>query len=79
MARSQTAGLDKGCPAVLGPGPRALYSVWEARGRTHEELPQGLVGQPALGKEYLGPGRALLARKGSKPVRRGLWDPVCGT
>lgn len=78
MARSQTAGLDKGCPAVLGPGPRALYSVCEAGGGPKRSCP-GLVGQPALGKENLGLGRTLLARKDSRPVRQGLWDPVCGT
>lgn len=63
MARSQTAGLDKGCPAVLGPGPRALYSVCEAQGRTHEELP-GAHGAASPWERVLG------AREGSARQER---------
>lgn len=62
MARSQTAGLDKGCPAVLGPRPGAL-AVPVRLGAGPQRNHRRLAGQPALGKEYLGPGRALLAKR----------------
>ena len=52
-------------PVRLGAGPQ----------RDHRRL----AGQPALGKVCLGPGRALLAKKDSRPVRQGLWEPICGT
>lgn len=44
-----------------------------------ERSQPGLVWQPALGKEFWGPGRAPLARKDSRPARRGLRDPAGGT
>ena len=40
MARSHTTGRDKGCPAVLGPWPRALRRVCEAQGWTPEKPPE---------------------------------------
>lgn len=68
MARSQTTRLDKGCPAVLGLGPELSIVSVRLGGGPERSCP-GLVGQPALGKECVGPGSVLLARKGSRPVR----------
>ena len=60
----------------LGLGPELSAESVRLRAgpqRSHRRL----AGQPALGKEYLGPGRALLAKKDSRPVRQGLWEPIC--
>lgn len=62
----------------LGLGPE-LSAASVRLGAEPQRSRRRLTGQPALGKEYLGPGRALLAKKDSRPVRQGLWEPICGT
>lgn len=53
----------------LGLGPE-LSAASVRLGAEPQRSRRRLTGQPALGKEYLGPGRALLAKKDSRPVRR---------
>lgn len=61
--------------ALLGLGQSPELSIVSGRlGGGPRKSCAGLKGQPALGKEHLGPGRAPLPRKDSRPLRK-----VCGT
>lgn len=71
-------GWTRAALLCLGLGPE-LSAASVRLGAGPQRSRRGLAGQPVLGKEHLGPGRALLARKDSRPVRRHLWDPICGT
>lgn len=57
----------------LGLGPE-LSTASLRLGAGPQRSRRRLTGQPALGKEYLGPGRALLAKK-----TPGLSDKACGS
>lgn len=64
-------GWTRAVLLCLGLGPELSAVSVRLRANPREATPES--GQPALGKEYLGPRRALLARNDSRPVK------VCGT
>lgn len=72
MARLQTTMLDKDCPAVVGSGPRALFSVCETKGWTQESL-RGTCEAASVWENLLGFWRGPLSKT------EGLSDMLCGT